>query len=368
MAQDSAQSMLADLQVQRVNRKNFTKDEKRMAAQVRAANRQAADMLRQELVAAGIQRPQMQDILRSQNQAFRQAEQEYKTLARGSEGTQRFAGFGEGSYYVPQLGSHISQTAVYDPNRPPRIGSAQEQAVMQRMQQGQQFLQQYQVPQFFKQGRTGVGFKAPQAYALSQAMADGQVSAEELTSQYGDYFKPRQANRVAGYVNTIQRYATDPAITAEDFRRKLKPVKNMEGLYQTRLMGGQYNNLTGVFRDIGNGQYQMVGVAPTKTKKESSGGFFGNVLRIGGALIAPFNPVAGALASGIGTLASGGNLGQALVSGATTYGGANLGGIGGTVGNFAGSIPSGLSSAIGGGLAAATPVNPNVNIPPPQIV
>ena len=352
MAQESAQSMLANLQAQRANRKNFTKEEKRMAAQVRSANRQAADMLRQELMTAGIQRPEIKDILRSQNQAFRQAEQEYKTMARGAEGTQRFAGFGEGSYYVPTF----------------QYAGPEAQAIAQRMQQGQQFLQQYQIPQFFRQGRTGVGFKAPQAYALSQAMADGQVSADELTGQYGQYFKPKQAERVAGYVNTIQRYATDPAITAEDFQRKLKPVKNMEGLYQTRLMGGQYNNLTGVFRDIGNGQYQMVGVAPTKTKKESSGGFFGNVLRIGGALIAPFNPVAGALASGIGTLASGGNLGQALVSGATTYGGANLGGIGGTVGNFAGSIPSGLSSAIGGGLAAATPVNPNVNVPPVQIV
>jgi hypothetical protein len=348
MAQDPAAVMLANLQAQRTNRKNFTKDEKRMAAQVRAANRQASDMLRQELIAAGIQRPEMQDILRSQNQAFRQAEQEYKTLARGTEGTQRFAGFGEGSYYAPAF----------------QYAGPEAQAVAQRIQQGQQFLQQYQVPQFFRQGRTGVGFKAPQAYALSQAMADGQVSAEELTSQYGQYFKPKQAERVAGYVNTIQRYTTDPSITAEDFTRKLKPVKGMEGLYQTRLEGGQYNNLTGVFRDLGNGQYQMVGVAPTKTKKEDSGGFFGKVLRIGGALIAPFNPAVGALASGIGTLASGGNLGQAILGGATSFAGSGLG----TIGGLAGSIPSGLSSVVGGGIAAATPVNQNANIPPVQIV
>lgn len=328
--------ILENIRRQQEIRRNYTADEKRMYRQANAANLQAVDMLRAELQAAGLDKNAVNAAVKAERQALGNALAQYKTTAQGTEGTQRFAGFGEGNYYAPTF----------------QYAGPEAQAVAQRIQQGQQFLQQYQVPQFFRQGRTGVGFKAPQAYALSQALADGQVSAEELTSQYGQYFKPKQAERVSGYVNTIQRYTADPQITAEDFQRRLKPVKGMEGLYQTRLMGGQYNNLTGVFRDLGNGQYQMVGVAPTKTKKES-GGLFGNILRIGGALIAPFNPVLGAAASGIGTLAAGGNLGQALVGAATTGAGAALGGIPGVV-----SIPAGVSSAIGGGIAAATPVTP----------
>jgi hypothetical protein len=165
-------------------------------------------------------------------------------------------------------------------------------------------------------------------------MADGQVTEDELTGQYGQYFNPNQARRAVRNINAIQPFVGNQNITAESFENRLKPVKGMEGVYQTRLAGGSMNNVMGVFRDMGNGQYEYLGAAPTRTKPES-GGLFGS------------------LASGIGTLAAGGNLGQALVSGVTNYAGASLGGIPGVI-----SIPAGVSSAIGGGIAAATPVTP----------
>lgn len=328
--------MLENIRRQQEIRRNYTADEKRMFRQASSANEQAVNMLRAELQAAGLDKNAVNAAVKAERQALGNALAQYKTTAQGTEGTQRFAGFGEGNYYAP--------TYTY--------AGPEAEAVRQRMVQGQQFLQQYGVPQFYRQGRTAIGINAPQAYALSQAMADGQISEEELTGQYGQYFGPSQARRTVRNINAIQPFVGNQNITAESFDRRLRPVKGMEGVYQTNLAGGQYNNVVGIFRDVGEGRYEYLGAAPTKTKKED-GGFFGNVLRIGGALIAPFNPPLGALASGIGTLASGGNLGQAILSGATTYGGASIGGIPGI-----GGIPAGVSSAIGGGIAAATPVTP----------
>jgi CTP-dependent riboflavin kinase len=293
-------------------------------------------MLEAELQAAGMDKKAINDALRIERQAFNQAQKDYQNMFRTQEGTQRYSGFGDGNYYAPTY----------------QYAGPEAEAVRQRQVQAQQFLQQYKIPQFYNQGRTAIGIKSPQAYALSQAMADGQVTEDELTGQYGQYFNPNQARRAVRNINAIQPFVGNQNITAESFENRLKPVKGMEGVYQTRLAGGSMNNVMGVFRDMGNGQYEYLGAAPTRTKPES-GGLFGNILRIGGALIAPFNPVVGSLASGIGTLAAGGNLGQALVSGVTNYAGASLGGIPGVI-----SIPAGVSSAIGGGIAAATPVTP----------
>lgn len=353
MAQDSAAVMLANMrnpqpQQQPVNpmlenirrqqeiRRNYTADEKRMFRQASSANEQAVNMLRAELQAAGLDKNAVNAAVKAERQALGNALAQYKTTAQGTEGTQRFAGFGDTNYYAP--------TYTY--------AGPEAEAVRQRFVQGQQFMQQYGIPQFYRQGRTAIGIREPQAYALSQAMADGQISEEELTGQYGQYFNPGQARTAVRNIQAIQPFVGNQNITAESFERQLKPVKGMEGIYQTKLAGGKYNNVVGIFRDVGEGRYEYLGAAPTKTKKES-GGFFGNVLRIGGALIAPFNPPLGALASGIGTLAAGGNLGQAILGAATTGAGAALGGIPGVV-----SIPAGVSSAIGGGIAAATPVTP----------
>lgn len=317
-------------------RRNYTADEKRMYRQASSANRQAVDMLRAELQAANLDKAAINQAVRAERQALGNALREYRTTAQGTEGTQRFAGFGDTNYYAP--------TYTYS--------GPEAEAVRQRMIQGQQFLQQYGIPQYYRQGRTSIGINAPQAYALSQAMADNQITADELTGQYGQYFNPRQAERTVRNIQAIQPFIGNQNITAENFDRRLRPVKGMEGVYQTNLVGGKYNNVVGIFRDAGDGRYEYLGAAPTRTKKES-GGFFGNVLRIGGALIAPFNPAVGALASGIGTLAAGGNLGQAILGAATSGASGALGGIPGVV-----SIPAGVSSAIGGGIAAATPVQP----------
>ena len=331
-----ANPMLENIRRQQEIRRNYTADEKRMFRQASSANEQAVNMLRAELQAAGLDKNAVNAAVKAERQALGNTLAQYKTTAQGTEGTQRFAGFGEGNYYAP--------TYTY--------AGPEAEAVRQRILQGQQFLQQYGLPQHYHQGRTSIGINAPRAYALSQAMADGQITEEELTSQYGQYFNPGQAKRFVRNINAVQPFVGNQNITAESFERKLKPVKGMEGIYQTTLAGNQYNNVVGIFRALDDGRYQYLGAAPTVTKKES-GGLFGNILRIGGALIAPFNPVLGAAASGIGTLAAGGNLGQAILGAATTGAGAALGGIPGVV-----SIPAGVSSAIGGGVAAATPVQP----------
>jgi hypothetical protein len=314
----------------------YTREEKTGYRQAKSANQQALDMLRNEMLAGGMDKRAVNQALQGDRQALQNSLRDYRTTAQGQEGVQRFAGFGEGQYYAPQF----------------QYAGPEAAAVQQRIQQGQQFLQQMGMPQFYRQGNTAVGINASQAYALSQAMADGQVTKDELTSQYGQYFNPKQAQRAANNINAIQPFLNNPNITAESFQNKLKPVKGMEGIYQTRLRGGQYNNVMGFFRDAGNGQYQYVGAAPTKTKKES-GGFLGNVLRIGGALISPFFPAAGAIASGIGTLASGGNFGQALLGAGASLAGGSLGTISPGL-----ALSPGLSSAIGGGIAGLTPVNP----------
>jgi len=335
-AQPQENPMLRNLRLQQQYRKNVTADEKRMLSQVTGANNQALTALEAELLASGMDKNAVRDIIRAERQGFTQAQKDYQNMFRAEAGTQRFAGFGEGNYYAPTY----------------QYAGPEAEAIRQRFIQGQQFMQQLGMPQFYRQGRTAIGIREPQAYALSQAMADGQVTADELTSQYGQYFNPKQAERAASNINAIQPFLNNPNITAESFQNKLKPVKGQEGLYQTKLTGGKYNNVMGFFRDTGNGQYQYLGAAPTKTKKKS-GGFFGNVLRIGGALISPFFPAAGAIASGIGTLASGGNLGQALLGAGTSLAGASVGSIAPGL-----AVSPGLSSAIGGGIAGLTPVNP----------
>ena len=328
--------MLRNLRLQAEYRRNTTADERRMLSQMKGVYNQSIDALRNELAASGMDRRAVNDIIKAERRAFNTNISDYQNQYRTQADTQRFAGFGEGNYYAP--------TYTY--------AGPEAEAVRQRFVQGQQFMQQYGIPQFYRQGRTAIGIREPQAYALSQAMADGQITADELTGQYGQYFNPRQAQQAVRNIQAIQPFVGNQNITAESFENKLKPVKGMEGIFQTRLAGGKYNNVVGIFRALDDGRYEYLGAAPTKTKKES-GGFFGNVLRIGGALIAPFNPPLGALASGIGTLAAGGNLGQAILGAATTGAGAALGGIPGVV-----SIPAGVSSAIGGGIAAATPVTP----------
>jgi hypothetical protein len=342
-AQPQENPMLRNIRQQQEFRRNTTADEKRMLSQLTGTNNQALKALQAELQAAGMDKKAINDALRIERQAFNQAQKDYQNMFRTQEGTQRYSGFGEGSYYAPTY----------------QYAGPEAEAIRQRFIQGQQFMQQYKIPQFYRQGRTAIGIREPQAYALSQAMADGQISQEELTSQYGQYFNPGQARTAVRNINAIQPFVNNQNITAESFENKLKPVKGREGIYQTKLAGSGMNNVMGVFRDMGNGQYEYLGAAPTKTKPES-GGLFGNILRIGGALIAPFNPVVGSLASGIGTLAAGGNFGDALVSGVTTYGGASFGGIPGV-----GSLPAGVSSAIGGGVAAATPVRPQQPPIPP---
>jgi hypothetical protein len=173
------------------------------------------------------------------------------------------------------------------------------------------------------------------AYALSAARASGQpITAELLKDQYGGYVSG--ANRQAKIFNGVNQFASDELITADDFTKKLKPVKGQENLFTSKLGGGT----TGVFQYNPETQsYQYLSATPVKVS-EHEGGFFsslGGQILLGiasGFLLGPTaNLISGALGTGQAASAAlaGGLLGAgtSAISGGDLATGALLGAAGG---------------------------------------
>jgi hypothetical protein len=188
------------------------------------------------------------------------------------------------------------------------------------------------------------GMSLNNAYALANARASGQpITAESLKAEFGDYVSG--ANRQAKIYNAVNSFASNPSITAEDFDKKLKPVKGIENLFTSKIGGGT----TGTFQfDPATQTYRMVSATPVKVTETGGGGFLSGALNIIGSIITPFNPLLGSTLVAAGTGVGGGDFGDILKNVALNYAGYRVGGAI-TQGLGLGSIPS-----LSDDLAAAT--------------
>jgi hypothetical protein len=212
-------------------------------------------------------------------------------------------------------------------------------AIQPKIEQAIGLLNEYNIPQSTTKvtdaATIETGMSLNNAYALSAARASGQpITAELLKDQYGGYVSG--ANRQAKIFNGVNQFASDELITADDFTKKLKPVKGQENLFTSKLGGGT----TGVFQYNPETQsYQYLSATPVKVS-EHEGGFFsslGGQILLGiasGFLLGPTaNLISGALGTGQAASAAlaGGLLGAgtSAISGGDLATGALLGAAGG---------------------------------------
>jgi hypothetical protein len=191
------------------------------------------------------------------------------------------------------------------------------------------------------------------AYALSQAAADGTVTADELT---GDFFKPGGAKKWESRYNTLQdlNAAAADGLTTQELNdilpgKKIKPIKGQEDLFRVKIQGNEKNNLMGVLQyDPETQTYKPASYIPTAVSTDSS--FFSSPLGqilVGGGLSLLAGPLVGKFVSGIANpvlqgAARGALMGglRSAVTGGDILKGVLSGGVGGGVGNYVGGLES----------------------------
>ena len=261
-----------------------------------------------------------------------------------------------GLQFIPQRrddGFILSNVGTYQDTYAPAIQPKLEQAIG--------LLSELKVPQLDvrKSGDSTIrtGMSLNNAYAIADARNSGQpITADLLKSQYGNYVTG--AARQAKIFDATSKFVNDDAITAEDFSKKLKPVKGQEGLFTSKIGGGT----TGVFRLNPETQtYEYLSGTPVKVTTDG-GGFFSSglgslLVGIGGSLLIP--GLGGLLATGTwgGLAGAGATLGSSLAAGGLVGGlgsaitgndiltGALLGAAGGGAGFKIGQV-GGLGNAI----------------------
>lgn len=262
-------------------------------------------------------------------------------VARNLTATDIQAAIDSGALTPPQIraGNNFSSVTSADIN--PEVIDT----VLNRMEQGAQFLRDTKMPQLFKKTSgdatisTGLGLE--QAYALSQAAADGTVTPDELV---GDFFKQGGAERWTKRYDAIAPFMGDQPVAASEMADlKLKPVKNQENIFTAKLQGGGDNRMTGVFEyNPETNTYTNKSVIPTKVQVDD-GGFLSSplgALALGALSYFAAPAVAGML--GGSKVAAGavlGGLRSALTNGDILKG-ALTGGVAPAVGDYVGGLES----------------------------
>ena len=227
--------------------------------------------------------------------------------------------------------------------------------VLDRLEQGAGFLRENNLPQLYKRTSgdatisTGLGLE--QAYALSQAAADGMVTPDELV---GDFFGKGGANRWAKRYDVLQRFSGDTPITSESFGDiKLKPIKGEDDLFRAKLQGGGENRMDAVFRYDPEAQtYTPVSFVPTKVQVDD-GGFLSSLpgqLLLGGLSLFA-GPYLATAIRGLGASPMAANAlagaGMGAIRSGLTGGDILKGALSGGFGSLAGDVVGGLESVQG---------------------
>lgn len=274
-------------------------------------------------------------------------------VARNLTATDIQAAIDSGALTPPQIraGNNFSSVTSADIN--PEVIDT----VLNRMEQGAQFLRDTKMPQLFKKTSgdatisTGLGLE--QAYALSQAAADGTVTPDELV---GDFFKQGGAERWTKRYDAIAPFMGDQPVAASEMADlKLKPVKNQENIFTAKLQGGGDNRMTGVFEyNPETNTYTNKSVIPTKVQVDD-----------GGFLSSPLGALALGALSYFAAPAVAGMLGGSKVAAGAVLGGLRSALTGGDIlkGALTGGVVPGVANYVGGldavkGLASINPALP----------
>lgn len=246
----------------------------------------------------------------------------------------------DGYQRVPQYenGLILSDVGTYQDTYAPAVQSKINQAVG--------LLSEYNIPQLSTQVKDDAtietGMSLNNAYAIAAAREAGiPIDGDSLKSQFGDYVSG--ANRQAKIFNAVDQFASDEAITAADFSKKLKPVKGQENVFTSKIGG----NTTGVFKfNPETNTYEYMSATPVKVTVDE-GGFFSSPL---GSLLVGI--AGGLLVPGVGGLLATGSWGGLAGAGATLGSSLAAGGLigAGTSAITGGDIlTGGLLGAVGGG-------------------
>lgn len=256
-----------------------------------------------------------------------------------------------GTVVPPQIRTGNSYSNITSQN----INADVASGVRDRLEQGANFLQENKIPQLYKRTSgnatisTGLGLE--QAYALSQAAADGTVTPDELV---GDFFGEGGANRWTKRYDAIQQFSGDTPITAESFGDyNLKQVKGSEDLFRAKLQGGGENRMDAVFRyDPETQTYTPISYTPTKVQVDD-GGFLSSLpgqLLLGGLSLFAGPYLATAIRSlGASPMAANAlaGAGMGAIRSGLTGGDLLKGALSGGFGSFAGDVVGGLESVQG---------------------
>lgn len=258
-----------------------------------------------------------------------------------------------GTLTPPQIRAGNNFSSVTSANINPEVVDT----VLNRMEQGAQFLRDTKMPQLHKKTSgeatisTGLGLE--QAYALSQAAADGTVTPDELV---GDFFKQGGAERWTKRYDAIAPFMGDRPVAASEMADlKLKPVKNQENIFTAKLQGGGDNRMTGVFEyNPETNTYTNKSVIPTKVQVDD-----------GGFLSSPLGALALGALSYFAAPAVAGMLGGSKVAAGAVLGGLRSALTGGDIlkGALTGGVVPGVANYVGGldavkGLASINPALP----------